>query len=96
MVKCGFRLSLEEAEAEAGLGLVGRPHIARVLVASGQIKSIAAAFMQYLGAGKPGDAKAYWPSIEQAIGWIKGAGGVAVVAHPLKYKMTLTKQLNME
>ena len=39
------------------------------------------AFKQYLGAGKPGDVKANWPDLARACQWIRGAGGVPVLAH---------------
>lgn len=69
----------------------GRPHIARAMVALNIVKSEQAAFNQYLGTGKVADVKMSWPSLEQAIEVIKAAGGVAVLAHPTKYKMTMTK-----
>ena len=53
--------------------------------------SFAQAFKRYLGAGKAGDVKHHWPSMDIAIGWIKAAGGIAVLAHPDKYDLTRTK-----
>jgi len=79
------------ALALAGDSQIGRPHFARYLVAQGHVGSIDAAFDRYLGAGKVGDIKAVWPSLEQVVAWIAAAGGVAVLAHPLKYKMTATR-----
>jgi predicted metal-dependent phosphoesterase TrpH len=75
----------------AGESQVGRPHFARYMVERGYVASVNAAFDKYLGAGKPGDIKAVWPSLEQAVGWINAAGGVAVLAHPLKYRLTGTR-----
>lgn len=89
--KLGFQLELEQIQALAGDGIIGRPHFAQYLIQTDQVASSAAAFKQVLGSGKPGDIKANWPSLEVAVDWINGAGGVAVLAHPLKYKMTLTK-----
>lgn len=79
------------ALALAGDSQVGRPHFARYMLEQGFINSIDAAFDKYLGAGKVGDIKAVWPSLEQVVGWINAAGGVAVIAHPLKYKLTATR-----
>jgi predicted metal-dependent phosphoesterase TrpH len=79
------------ALALAGESQVGRPHFARYMVERGYVASVDAAFDRYLGAGKPGDIKAVWPSLEQAVSWINAAGGVAVLAHPLKYNLTGTR-----
>lgn len=70
---------------------IGRPHFAQYLVEKGLVSSRKKAFDRWLGAGKCGDVKHAWPSIEEAIGWINGSGGIAVVAHPMKYKMTNTR-----
>jgi predicted metal-dependent phosphoesterase TrpH len=79
------------AKALAGEAQVGRPHFARFMVTRGYVSSVDAAFDRYLGAGKVGDIKVVWPSMEQAVEWINGAGGVAVLAHPLKYRLTATR-----
>ena len=89
--RLGFSVSQEQIQAIAGQSMVGRPHFAEHLVRTKQMPSIGAAFKRALGAGKPGDIKADWPTLESVVGWISAAGGVAVVAHPFKYKMTLTK-----
>ena len=44
-----------------------------------------------MGDGKVGDVKQHWAELPQIIQWIRGAGGIAVLAHPLKYKLTRTK-----
>ena len=89
--RLGFDVALPQVQALAGLGVVGRPHFAQHLVATGQIPSMTMAFKRVLGSGKPGDIKANWPTLETAVGWITDVGGIAVVAHPMKYNMTLTK-----
>lgn len=70
---------------------IGRPHFAQYLLQQGSVRTMNEAFKKYLGAGKPGDVKALWPDLETVIEWINSSGGVAVVAHPLRYKMTRTK-----
>jgi predicted metal-dependent phosphoesterase TrpH len=70
---------------------LGRPHFARYLVEIGAVANFQQAFKRYLAAGKPAYVRAEWAAIEQVCGWIAAAGGVAVLAHPLKYKMTFTK-----
>lgn len=89
--RLGLQVELKQIQTLADPGIIGRPHFARHLVESGQMPSMAAAFKRVLGSGKPGDIKANWPTLETAVAWIVQAGGVAVLAHPLKYKMTLTK-----
>jgi len=67
---------------------LGRPDFARALVAAGLVPDMSAAFKRYLGAGKRGDVKMHWPYLGEAVGWVHDAGGVAVLAHPLRYKLT--------
>jgi predicted metal-dependent phosphoesterase TrpH len=87
----GFEVTLPQVQELAGVGVVGRPHFAQHLVATHQIPSMAMAFKRVLGSGKPGDIKANWPTLDTAVSWITDAGGIAIVAHPMKYNMTLTK-----
>lgn len=89
--KAGISGSYEGAKAIAGEGEIGRPHFAQYLVQTGAVRSAEQAFKRYLGAGKAGDVKQDWPEISQAVAWIQAAGGRAVVAHPVKYKLTRTK-----
>lgn len=89
--KLGFNGALAGARELAGEALVGRPHFAHYLVKIGAVKHVQGAFKKYLGAGKPADVKYQWPNMQQVIDWIHGAGGQAVLAHPLKYDLTRTK-----
>lgn len=89
--KLGLVGSLEAVQGFAGNGQPGRPHFARFLVEQGYVKNHAQAFSRYLGAGKMGDVKTLWPALREVVGWIRASGGVAVLAHPLYYKMTATK-----
>ncbi len=89
--KLGFPGALDGALALAGTSQLGRPHFAAWMLAQGHVDSTTSAFDKYLGQGKPGDVKAFWPSLEAVTGWIVAAGGVAIIAHPLKYKLTRSK-----
>lgn len=91
LTKLGVKDALAGAEALAGSGSIGRPHFARHMVETGFVASEQKAFKKYLGTGKPADIPSNWPTVTEAVGWIRDAGGVAVLAHPLKYKMTRTK-----
>lgn len=86
--RAGFHGVLEGARGLAGNDCAGRPHFARYLVDSGQVRDIKTAFKKYLGRGKPGDIRDCWAPLEQVIDWISTAGGTAVLAHPAKYKMS--------
>ena len=90
----GVRGALEGARRHAiNPALLSRTHFARYLVEAGKVKSTHQAFNHYLTEGKPGYVQHAWASLEDAMGWIHGAGGVAVVAHPGRYKLS-TPQLN--
>lgn len=93
--KLGFSNCLEGATKFANGGQVGRPHFAQHLVDLGVVKNVNQAFKRYLGAGKAGDVKHQWPEMADVIHWIDAAGGVAVIAHPLKYQMTRTKMVQL-
>jgi len=91
LAKLGFPGALEGALLQAGDSQLGRPHFAAWMVAQGHVADAGKAFDRYLGRGKPGDVKAFWPALAEVTEWIVAAGGVAVLAHPLKYKLTRSK-----
>jgi predicted metal-dependent phosphoesterase TrpH len=95
LAKLGFDGTYEGASELAEGRAIGRPDFARFMVAAGYVDSMATAFDKYLGAGKVGDVKAMWPTLETVVKWIKSAGGVAVLAHPLHYKLTNAKLRRM-
>lgn len=87
----GVHGALAGAEVAAGGAGLGRLHFARFLVASGRVRTLDEAFHRYLGTGKPAACRMEWPGMEEAAGWIRAAGGRAVLAHPLAYRMTRSK-----
>jgi len=70
------------------LRIVTRTHFARELVARGHARDAGAAFSRWLARGQPGYAAAGWPELAPTIDAIRAAGGVAVLAHPLRYKLS--------
>ena len=92
LLQRGFPDITQGAMILAGDGQVGRPHIAQHMVDEGLVSSVGQAFNKYLGAGKVGDISSVWPDLECVVEWINAAGGVAVLAHPSRYKMTRTKR----
>ncbi|MEE4163210.1 MAG: PHP domain-containing protein [Woeseiaceae bacterium] len=91
LAKRGLAIQLDDILAIAGTAAPGRPHFARYLVESGQVRDLRTAFRKYLGAGKAGDVKTLWPELASAVEYIRDAGGVGVLAHPDKYRMTHRK-----
>jgi 3',5'-nucleoside bisphosphate phosphatase len=73
------------------IGQVGRPHFAEYLVQQGYVENATKAFDAWLGNGKVCDIKTQWPEMAACIRSIVDADGVAVLAHPLRYKLTLAK-----
>ncbi len=65
--------------------MIGRTHFARFMVESGHAKDVASVFKNYLVKGKPGYVPHEWGNLANAIGWINGSGGIAVLAHPGRY-----------
>ena len=61
------------------------------MVEQGKAKDIRQVFKRYLVKGKPGYVAGKWASLEDALSWIHGAGGIAVIAHPARYKLSSTR-----
>ena len=68
--------------------LISRTHFARFLVESGVCKETNEVFRKFLTEGKPGFVPHKWATLKDAVTWITGAGGVAVIAHPARYKFS--------
>lgn len=69
----------------------GRPHFAACLLNEGRVDSMDDAFDRYLGAGKIGDVKMCWPTLEELVTEARSAGATLSLAHPMHYKLTATK-----
>ncbi|MFC4157769.1 3',5'-nucleoside bisphosphate phosphatase [Chitinimonas lacunae] len=96
----GRAVRMAEALAEAGIPdtlagarrfadnpeMIGRAHFARHLIERGVAKDMKAVFKRYLARGKPGYVAHDWASLADAVGWIRAAGGIAVIAHPGRYE----------
>jgi predicted metal-dependent phosphoesterase TrpH len=68
--------------------LVSRTHFGRFLVDSGVCRDMGEVFRRYLTPGKPGYVEHKWASLRHAVQWITSAGGLAVIAHPARYRFT--------
>lgn len=86
--KIGFSGSFDAALALAqSERLLSRTHFARHLVQRGAVRDIQAAFDKYLATGKPAYVSHRWATLENAVKWIRGSGGTAVLAHPGRYDL---------
>ncbi|MBN8438560.1 MAG: 3',5'-nucleoside bisphosphate phosphatase [Accumulibacter sp.] len=72
----------------ANPSLVSRAHFGRYLVESGVCKDLRSVFESYLVPGRPGYVDHRWATLSDSLRWILGAGGLAVVAHPGRYKLS--------
>lgn len=68
--------------------LVSRSHFARYLAEIGAARDVKSVFDHYLVRGKPGYVEHVWATLDDALGWIHAAGGLAVIAHPGRYRLS--------
>ncbi len=87
----GLKNGYEKALRLATGNLVARPHFARILIDESYCKDMKTAFSRYLKRGKCGYVRTNWVDLSEGLRIIAEAGGVAVLAHPKKYKLTSTK-----
>jgi hypothetical protein len=93
LAKVGIKDAYEGALRYVGNPeLVSRTHFARFLVETGVCKETSEVFRKYLTEGKPGYVPHRWASLANAVQWITQAGGMAVIAHPARYKFTANEE----
>jgi 3',5'-nucleoside bisphosphate phosphatase len=73
---------------EAQPGLPTRAHLAQAMATGGHVKNSDEAFRKYLGKGKSAHFSSEWPALDTVVGWIVAAGGVATLAHPIRYALS--------
>ena len=93
--KVGIHGALEGAYEYSKGGIISRTHFARFLIEKGYAKDTKAVFKRYLVKGKPGYVEHQWASLEDAMAWILGSGGVAVIAHPGRYDLGRVTMLEL-
>jgi predicted metal-dependent phosphoesterase TrpH len=79
----GFDITLEEAESR-GRGMTGRPHFAQIMVEKGYVANIRQAFDDYLDESAKGYVHRHEPQFAESVEQIRQAGGIAVLAHPVR------------
>jgi predicted metal-dependent phosphoesterase TrpH len=72
--------------------LISRTHFARFLVETGVCKDTNEVFRKYINDGKPGYVPHRWATLSDAVGWITRSGGMAIIAHPGRYKFTANEE----
>lgn len=87
LAKDGIPDTFERARALSSGRLISRTHFARVLVGLGRAESVRDVFRRYLVRGRPGHVPGQWAPLGEAVEWITGAGGQAVIAHPARYPL---------
>lgn len=94
LARVGIRGTFEGALKYVGNpNLISRTHFARYLVETGVCKDTYEVFRKYLTEGKPGFIEHRWASLKDAVQWIVQAGGMAVIAHPARYKFSANEEL---
>ena len=93
LAKVGIRDAFEGAlRYVSNPELISRTHFARHLVESGVCPDTPSVFRRYLTQGNPGFVPHRWAKLGDAVRWIREAGGVAVIAHPARYRFTPTEE----
>jgi 3',5'-nucleoside bisphosphate phosphatase len=87
----GLDLDYDVFKREQGTGMIGRPHIAELMVRKGVVKTKQDAFDRYLAKGRPFFVQKACLQLERAIALIKESGGLAIVAHPLSLFVSWTR-----
>lgn len=89
LARAGVEGAYEGALVYAGNPqMIGRTHFARYLVETGHCRDVREVFTRYLVEGKPGYVPHAWAALDEAVDMIGDAGGVAVVAHPGRYRIS--------
>jgi predicted metal-dependent phosphoesterase TrpH len=93
LAKVGIKDAYEGALRYVGNPeLISRTHFARYLVESGVCKDTNEVFRRFLTEGKPGYVPHRWASLRDAVQWISASGGIAVIAHPARYKFSANEE----
>ena len=66
--------------------MITRTHFAQMLIREGYCKDMKSVFRRFLTGKKPGASRVEWRSFDEVVGWIHAAGGLAVIAHPFRYR----------
>ena len=93
--RAGITDALEKTQELSKTDMLTRTHFAQMLIREGYCKDMKSVFRRFLTGKKPGASRVEWRSFDEVVRWIHAAGGLAVIAHPFRYRMTQTKIKNM-
>jgi predicted metal-dependent phosphoesterase TrpH len=88
LARAGVAGAYDAVRARARGQILSRTHFAQYLVEAGHAADIGKAFKLFLHKGRPGHVPSPWVPVDEAVQWITGAGGTAVIAHPARYKVS--------
>ncbi len=86
--QAGIVDAYDNAVEMAGTTVLGRGHFAQMLVNKGHVKNFKKVFKRYMVRGKPGYVSANWRTMQEAVEVIQHSGGIAVLAHPMRYGLS--------
>jgi predicted metal-dependent phosphoesterase TrpH len=91
LARAGIGGAWRGARAMAKGRIVSRTHFAHYLVQQGHAPSVRDVFRRFLVNNRPGYVSGQWAALEDALAWIRTAGGIAVIAHPARYHLSASK-----
>ena len=89
--RTGIKDALEKTRALSKTNMITRTHFAQMLIQEGYCKDMKSVFRRFLTGNKPGAVRVEWSGFEEVISWIHASGGLSVIAHPFRYRMTQAK-----
>ncbi len=89
--RAGIADALEKTRALSKTNMITRTHFAQMLIQEGYCKDMKSVFRRFLTGNKPGAVRVEWSGFEEVISWIHASGGLSVIAHPFRYRMTQAK-----
>jgi len=91
LAKVGIENAYEKTQSLSKTKYITRTHFAQMMIKENICNNLQSVFKKYMTGNKPGAVKVDWASSVEVINWIHQSGGLAILAHPLRYKLTLTK-----
>lgn len=91
LAAAGVKNPLQKTKKLAKTDMITRTHFAQMLISEGICKDMKSVFARFLSGNKPGAVSSKWAEFDTVIDWIHTSGGVAVLAHPLRYRLNNNK-----
>ena len=91
LAHAGIENAYEKTQSLSKTKYITRTHFAQMMIKENFCNNLPSVFKKYMTGNKPGAVKVDWASSIEVINWIHQSGGLAILAHPLRYKLTLTK-----